>query len=147
MGGEQEIVAVEYFLRGLRNKRAAFAILEKEPKSLGDAIKLVQRCEAHQTLLGGELRVRQTQETGDPSDSATLAQEGGLDLEVQMGGTLARLTGGGENPAGRGWNRGRGGGGGKYRKFSGGSSKGWEFFGGQEVMLGWGTKRGKLWPG
>ena len=67
---------MEYFLRGLRNKRAAFAILEKEPKSLGDAIKLVQRCEAHQALLGGELRVRQTQETGDPSDTATVGQEG-----------------------------------------------------------------------
>ena len=37
-GVEQGVVAVEYFLRGLRNKRAAFAILEKEPKSLGDAI-------------------------------------------------------------------------------------------------------------
>ena len=83
---EQGVVAVEYFLRGLRNKRAAFAILEKEPKSLGDAIKLVQRCEAHQALLGGELRVRQTQETGD---TATVAQEGGLDLEGQMGGKRA----------------------------------------------------------
>ena len=75
MGGGQGIVAVEYFLKSLRNKRAAIAILEKEPKTLEDAIKLVQRCEAHQTLLGGreELRVRQTQETGDPSDTATLA--------------------------------------------------------------------------
>ena len=132
-GGEQEIVAVEYFLRGLRNKRAAFAILEKEPKSLGDAIKLVQRCEAHQTLLGGELRVRQTQETGDPSDTATLAQEGGLDLEVQMGGTLARLTGGGENPAGRGWNRGRGGA--NSENFRGGAVRGGNFL--EDRKLGW----------
>ena len=88
------------FLRGLRNNRAAFEILEKEPKSLGDAIKLVQRCEAHQVLLGGELKVRQTQETGDPSGTAMVAQEGGLDLGGQMGGTLARITGGGKKPGG-----------------------------------------------
>ena len=120
---------MEYFLRGLRNKRAAFAILGKEPKSLGDAIKLVQQCEAHQALLGGggELRVRQTQETSDPSDTATVAQEGGLDLEGQMGETLARITGGGEKPGGRG---GVGAGEGLISKkiFGGGSSEGWEFF-------------------
>ena len=121
-GEEQGVVAVEYFLRGLRNKRAAFAILEKEPKSLGDAIKLVQRCEAHQALLGGELRVRQTQETGDPSDTATVAQEGGLDLEGQMGGTLARITGGGR-------------GGANIKNFRGGAVRDGNFF--DDGKLGW----------
>ena len=93
------------FLTGLRNKMTAFAILGKEPKSLGDAIKLVHRCEAHQALLGGELRVRQTQEAVGSSVTETLSQEGVLDLEGQMGGTLARITGGGEKTVGRGWNR------------------------------------------
>ena len=85
---------MEYFLRGLRNKRAAFAILEKELKSLGDAIKLVQRCEAHQELLGGggKLRVRQTQEAVGPSDTETLSQERVLDLEGQIEGTLDRIN-------------------------------------------------------
>ena len=121
-GGEQGVVAVEYFLRGLRNKRAAFAILEKEPKSLGDAIKLVQRCEAHQALLGGELSVRQTKEAVGPSDTETLSQEGALDLEGHMGGTLARITGGGGKLVGRGWNRAN------VENFRGGSSGGWKFW-------------------
>ena len=123
-GGEQGVVAVEYFLRGLRNRRAAFAILEKEPKSLGDAIKLVQRCESHQALLGGELRVRQTQETGD---TATVAQDWGLDLEGQMGGTLARITGGGRGGASIG-------------NFREGAVRGGNFF--EDRKLGWAGGQG-----
>ena len=105
--------------------------------------KLVQRCEAHQALLGGgELRVRQTQETGDPSDTATLAQEGGLDLEGQMGGTLARLTGEGEKPGGRG---GVGAGEGHIPKiFGGGAVRGGNFKNfWEDRKLGWAGGQGE----
>ena len=82
--------------------------------------------------LGGELRVRQTQEAVGSSVTETLSQEGVLDLEVQMGGTLARITGGGKKTVGRGWNRAN------IKNFRGGAVGGGNFgnfF--EERKLGW----------
>ena len=53
-----------------------------------------------------------------------------------MGGTLARLTGGGENPGGRGWSRGRGGA--NTENFRGGAVRGGNFGNiVEERKLGW----------
>ena len=56
-----------------------------------------------------------------------------------MGGTLARITGGGEKPGGRGWSRGRGGA--NIKNFRGGAVRGGNFF--EDRKLGWAGGQGE----
>ena len=119
-GEEQGAIAVEFFLRGLKDKRLAMAVVEKEPRSLGEAIRLVQRSEAHQSLIGGDFKVRQTSEVdGDRPSEVSLPQRETSVLE----GNVARITGGEKSWIGGG----RGGGGEWGTQKWGGSRGGGEF--------------------
>ena len=61
------------------------AVVEKEPRSLGEASKLVQCSDAHQSLISGDFKMRQTSEEDGITFGSITTSEGNVRFRGECG--------------------------------------------------------------